>query len=394
MKKNQQWLDINNISPSDLTNYFEELKYLDGNLQILRNVIESGFSHIFITDNNGLIIYANHSSEEITGYRKNEMIGKKPSLWGNQMSNQFYESFWKTIKIEKLNFNGIITNRRKNGELYEAEIIVSPMMDSNGEVKFFIALERDITREKEVDKAKIEFISLAAHELKTPLSTISLASEMLMRDIVGDISRENKRYLKTIIFEIKNMIEMIEKFLNVSRIELGKFPINYEPMRLSEVLDKTVREISHQIKGKKIHFIKDYNNRLPSLLADKKVLQIIIENLLLNSIKYTYENGKVILKVDETSKKIIIKISDNGIGIPESDQPKIFTKMFRAENVFKTKNDGSGLGLYFVKNLINQCGYSIDFKSKEQKGTTFAISIPKKLVIKNKREKRFYTRSL
>jgi PAS domain S-box-containing protein len=379
MKKVNFKQEIENILPLDITDTFGEIEYLNGDLKLLRSVIDDDFSHVIITDIDGHILYANKASENITGFTKDEIIGKTPALWGKQMPTHFYENFWKTIKDEKKNFSGKIINQRKNGELYEALIKVSPMLDTNGDIKFFVAIEKDITKEIKIDREKTEFISLAAHELRTPLAAISMSSEMLLRGIAGDATKENKKYLRIIYGKVQVMKEMIEKFLDVSKIEMGRFHIEKEQANLFEIIEASVREINPQIKSKKITLIKKYNKNLPALILDKKVMKLVLENLILNAIKYSPENSTIILGAEEDENNIIIKIEDKGIGIPGKDQPKIFTKMFRAENVFKIKSEGSGLGLYFVKSLIEQCGYTISFKSKENKGTTFFIIIPKSI---------------
>ena len=361
-----------------------KLESLVGDLKIFKLAMDNAFAHIVIANKNGIIVYANKSTEEITGYSENEIIGKTPALWGKQMPSSFYEKFWKTIKEDKKTYTGEITNKRKEGELYEAEIRVSPVLGNDGEVEYFVALERDITQEKEIDKAKTEFISLAAHQLKTPLTTISLASEILLRGIDGGMSKENKKYLKSIFGEIKDMTKMIEIFLNVSRIEMGKFPIETEEVGLFSVIEETVNKLLPQMKEKNLIFKKNYKNNLPILNLDKKVMNIILENLLSNAIKYSMDRGKIQLEVEDTHKNIIIHVSDNGIGIPESEHYRIFTKMFRAKNVFQIKSEGSGLGLYLVKNLAEQSGYSVSFISKENDGTTFSISIPKKTEVQKK----------
>ncbi len=358
----------------------EKLEKTVTDLKIVQLSMDNAFAHIIITDKNGRILYANKSAEKITGFSKEEMMNNTPSLWGKQMPQSFYKNLWKTIKDEKKNFAGEILNKRKNGDLYTAEIRVAPVLDDNNEVKFFVALERDITEQKEIDRAKTEFISLAAHQLRTPLSTISITTEMLLKDIVGDTSKENKKYLKNIFTQVKGMTEMIEVFLNVSRIEMGKFPVKTEPLKLYDVIENVVKGLATQINNKKINLKKNYKKTLPILDLDKNVMKIIMENLLSNAIKYSEKEGKIILGVEEKGDNIIIEVKDNGIGIPEKEQYRIFTKLFRAQNTSQIKSEGSGLGLYLVKNLAEQSGYSFSFISKENEGAAFTISIPKTTV--------------
>ncbi|MEK7635091.1 MAG: MASE3 domain-containing protein [Patescibacteria group bacterium] len=353
------------------------LKNMVENLGIFQKAIDGAFTHIVITNEKATILYANKAVEEITGFTKEEIIGKNPSLWGKQMPDSFYKDFWKTIKEDKKTFAGEIINKRKDGTLYDADIRVSPILDDKGNVRFFVGIERDITHEKEIDRAKTEFISLAAHQLRTPLSTISLTSEMLLKGVTGKISREGKKYLRNICFEIKDMAEMIEIFLNVSRIEMGGFQVNTESLSLIDVIEKTIKIMLPLIEKKNITFKKNYSKKPLVMNLDRKVMDAILENLFSNSIKYTHKGGEIKIKVQEKSKEVIIELLDSGIGIPKKEQSKIFTKLFRAGNVTQTKTGGSGLGLYLVKKLVDQSGYKIWFKSKENKGTTFFLSIPK-----------------
>jgi PAS domain S-box-containing protein len=360
----------------ELVNKKKKLENLVNDLKIYKLAMDNAFVHIVITDRNGIIVYANNSTSEITGFNIKEIIGKTPSLWGRQMPDSFYENFWRIIKIEKKSYAGEITNKRKNGEIYQAEIRVSPVLDMKGEVEFFVAIERDITEAKAMERAKTEFISLAAHQLKTPLTSISLTSELLLRGINGEMSEDNKKYLRNIFMEVKDMTKLIEIFLNVSRIEMGKFPIETERISLSDILDKTIQKTLPHLKSKKLALEKNYKNNLPVLNLDKKVMNIILENLISNAIKYSTKNGIITLSAEHTIDSVIIKVSDDGIGIPEHEQSKIFTKMFRAGNVTDIKSEGSGLGLYLVKNLAEQCGFNISFVSKVKEGATFSLTIP------------------
>jgi len=346
------------------------------NLKIFQLAMDNAFSHIIITDENGSVVYANKAVEDITGFSKEEIIGKNPSIWGKQMPTSFYQNLWKTIKEDKKSFVGEILNKRKDGSLYQADVRVSPILDDAGNVKFFVGLEKDITEEKNIEKHKDEFLSMAAHQLRTPIATISLTAEMLMRDIVGNMTKENKKYLKTIFIQTKNMSEMVQTFLNISRIEMGQFEVEIKSVKLFDILENLTRDILPQIKNKKINFKKQYNRKLPILNADKRVIKIILDNLLSNAIKYSRKGGNITFLAKEDNHNVIIEISDDGIGIPKKDQEKIFSKMFRAGNVSGLASEGSGLGLYLVKNLAEQSDYKISFRSKENKGTTFRIYIP------------------
>ena len=356
----------------------DNLRQLSSDLEKFKLAIESAYDHIVITDKEGTILFANKAVERITGFSLAEIISQKPSLWGKQMPSGFYKRFWRTIKEYKKPFVGEIKNKRKNGALYAAEIKVSPVLDEQGQVKFFVGIERDVTEQKELDRAKTEFISLAAHQLRTPLTTISLTSEMLLKGIGGKIAKKSKQYLKDIFFEVKDMAEMIEVFLNVSRIEMGGFPIEPKPLKVFDVIERQISAINPQIKNKKITLQKDYAKSLPVLSLDKKVMEIVLENLLSNAVKYTNEGGRILVGAKEAAGGLLIEISDTGLGIPLNQRSQIFSKMFRADNVKKIKSEGSGLGLYVAKSLIDQAGGKIWFNSKEGEGASFYVSLPKR----------------
>jgi PAS domain S-box-containing protein len=343
---------------------------------------------ILVTDTVGKITYINKALEELCGMKSSELLN-------HDLDEKipFFDELGRRVSKEKRPLYMALDTDKKNNELavstattfhliHKKDKRIVPLSISsaplviNGDIKGAVVVWRDITQEKEIEKAKSEFISLASHQLRTPLTTISLTTEMLMKGMVGDMSKENKKYLKKIFKEVKNMTEVIQTFLNISRIEMGKFEIELKPVKLFEIMEEIVEEILPQINNKKIYFKKQYNKNLPTINLDKRVIRIILENLLSNAIKYSKPDGQITLLTKKTGNYVIIEVSDNGIGIPKKDQDKIFTKMFRARNASEHANVSSGLGLYLVKNLAEQSGYKISVKSKEDKGTTFSISLP------------------
>lgn len=154
-----------------------------------KQAVDGVSDHVIMTDPDGVITYANKAAERMTGYSKEEMYGERPSLWGKQMPAEFYKNFWKVIKTDKQSFTGEIVNKRKNGQLYDAESLVSPILDSSGNVLFFVGIERDISKAKAVDRMKTEFISLASHQLRTPLSAVRWFGEMLANGDAGKLTK-------------------------------------------------------------------------------------------------------------------------------------------------------------------------------------------------------------
>ena len=346
-------------------------------LQKFKLAVESASDHIIITDPEGVVQYANRAAEKITGYTVEELIGQKAGkTWGGLMPKTFYKDMWDRIKTQKKLFIGEIRNKRKNGDEYVALVDISPILDEKGEVQFFVAIERDITKEKEIDRAKTEFVSLASHQLRTPLTTITWYAEMLLGGDAGAMTEKQKQYVEEIHNGGRRLVSLVNALLSVSRIELGTFSIEPEPSSPIEICKVTLKELEPLTEKKHIHLATKFENDIPLINVDKNLTKIVFQNLIANAIEYTKENGEVLVEITKDEKDLLFSVSDNGIGIPEDAQAKIFGKLFRADNAVETKTDGTGLGLYIVKSIMDNSGGTIRFISKENKGTTFFVTIP------------------
>jgi signal transduction histidine kinase len=239
----------------------------------------------------------------------------------------------------------------------------------------------DVTKEKEVDRAKTEFVSLASHQLRTPLSAINWFAEMLLDGDAGKITNDQRHYIRQIRESNQRMVELINSLLNVSRIELGTFAVEPEPTDILRLAKSVISEEEAQIRAHNLRIIEKYD-KLPKLSVDPKLFRIILQNLISNAIKYTPGRGTVTVSITrqqggrEKEENVLIMVRDTGYGIPKNQQGKIFTKLFRADNVLLKETEGTGLGLYIVKSIVEQSGGAIWFESEEDKGTTFYVTLP------------------
>ena len=355
---------------------------LAGDLKKFQLAVDNASDQIVITDKEGIGIYANNALEKITGFKKEEVIGKKvgtKELWGGLMDKEYYEKMWKTIKTGKKILVDEVKNKRKSGEYYEAQVNISPILDpKTGEVLFFVGIERDITKAKEVDRMKTEFISLASHQLKTPLSAMKWFGEMLLNGDAGKLNKEQEEYTKNIYESNERMISLVNALLNISRIESGRIIIEPEETSLNELIEKEVlTSLKKKADEKKINLVISINKNLNKVMVDKKMIAEVYSNLISNAIKYTKEGGEINIFVSTKGDEIVNQISDNGYGIPKEEQDKVFSKFFRATNTSKLETDGSGLGLYLIKAIVESSGGKIWFESEENKGTTFWFTLPK-----------------
>ncbi|MBL8030245.1 MAG: PAS domain-containing protein [Candidatus Doudnabacteria bacterium] len=265
-----------------------------------------------------------------------------------------------------------------SGKISPLRVYVAPVPDFEGKITSAIILIEDINKEYQIDKAKTEFVSLASHQLRTPLSSINWYTEMLISGDAGKLTAQQKEFLSEIYISSRRMAELVTTLLNVSRMELGTFDVTPEELSMPEIIDKEIEFLTLQLKNKRLNLRSNYESRLPKVKVDPKIISIILQNFLTNAIKYTPEGGKIAVKVSQKKEPgdTIISVSDSGFGIPQDQQEKIFSKMFRAANIRSKSTEGNGLGLYMVKMMAEKTGCKVWFESRENKGSVFYFSIP------------------
>lgn len=277
-----------------------------------------------------------------------------------------------STSIDKKNITYFV---RKNKSIFPARLTCSPIR-LHGKIIGATATLRDVTRELETDKMKTEFISLASHQLRTPLSAIKWFTEMLLAGDAGKLNPEQEEFTKNIAGSTERMIELVRGLLNISRMESGRIIIDPQPTEIEEMLTNLIAELKLHFPDKSYTISINKNGQLPKVNVDPKLIRQVYMNLLTNSIKYSRQNDEIKVMLSIKDKEVISQISDNGFGIPVKQQNRIFQKFFRADNVVKIETDGSGLGLYLVKQIIEASGGRIWFESEENKGTTFWFSLP------------------
>lgn len=247
--------------------------------------------------------------------------------------------------------------------------------------------EQTVEHLKEIDKAKTEFVSLASHQLRTPLTSVSWFAEMLLNKDVGQLNSKQMEYLGEINAGNRRMIDLVDDLLNASRIDIGMLAIEPKEIDLREIVKSALTELNPLIQEKNQEFVEDVEAGLPKAELDPELTGVIFQNLLSNSVKYTPHGGKISLKMKKKGPYINIEVTDNGYGIQKNQQHSVFTKLFRADNIRDKVTDGTGLGLYIVKAVVKQSGGKIYFRSEENKGTTFFVNLP----IKSKKTRKLGT---
>jgi PAS domain S-box-containing protein len=337
---------------------------------------------VIATDENGKIIVVNSAFEDLLGWKSREVIGRgildvvfmededKKEVTENHRPLNLAFSSGKTVAVTHYLL-------RKDKTRFPAAITAAPII-LNGKTMGAIKIFRDITREKQIDKAKTEFVSLASHQLRTPLTIIKWHSSRLLSswDDNSLNKDQQKKYIEEIQYTNQRMIELINAILNVSKIDLGNLAIEPENVQITKITDEVLKDLNMQLKEKSLTVHKKYSTYLPSLNVDPKLMSIVIQNLLTNAIKYTPVGGNIECSVDLHNNGILITVSDNGCGISKEDYGRIFTKFFRTETARNIDPAGNGLGMYIVQAIVKEAGGTVWFESEVGKGTSFHVIIP------------------
>jgi len=265
---------------------------------------------------------------------------------------------------------------KRTAELKEkiSELDTSNQLLTKREAELTLVNERLL----ELDKAKSEFISVAAHQLRTPLSAIKWTLSLLIDEQADNLSAEQKSLLMKGYESNERIISLINEMLVVTRIEAGKVQYNFSIVHIEDIIDSILIDFAGQahVRNMTLKFDKPSSD-LPYIHADPEKLRTVLQNLVENAVKYTHDGGSITIAAAlGDDRKVKIAVKDTGIGIPTRQQSSIFNKFFRADNASKQQTDGSGLGLFIAKSIVEKHGGAIWFESAEGIGTTFYFTIP------------------
>jgi len=237
-------------------------------------------------------------------------------------------------------------------------------------------ITRSFERLAEANRLKSEFVSVVSHQLRSPLSNLKWATELLMSGKITKVSEKQSEYFKILKENNDRMQNLISDLLTVSRIEQGRLPLQKKEISLLDLVKEIIKGLDVFAKASNVEVVFQPKDSLPKVLADPSQARLVIENILDNAIRYTKEKGKVEVTLTKKGKNLYFEVKDKGVGIPQEEQKYIFQKFFRSENVLRHQTEGSGLGLYIAKSIIEKSGGKIGFRSQENVGSTFWFSLP------------------
>jgi two-component system NtrC family sensor kinase len=261
-------------------------------------------------------------------------------------------------------------------EKRDLTLSVSPVRDEGGELQWWVLVIHDITRLKELDRLKSEFVSTVSHELRTPLASIIGFAEMLLTEQPGPLTEVQDEFMNIIYQSAEHLLTLVNDLLDVSRMESGRFQLELrklDPVRLAKQVYNAMEPLAEQ---KDLEMELATTAEVPMLMADSRRLEQVLNNLVSNAIKFTDSNGRVTILVESRNGEAYFAVKDTGIGIPESEMNELFTKFYRSSESVQKAIGGTGLGLYIAKNIVESHDGEIGAESEEGEGTTVWFTIP------------------
>jgi len=375
----------------DLKKSSEDIK---GERDKIRKIVQSIADGVFVVDKDYKIILFNEAAALMSGYAVEEAINKPYNEvleFVHENNDRKVVAFVKEVmetgrSLSSVNHTLLVD---KNGDQIPVAYSAAPVSGSNGP-SGAVVIFRNVTKEREVDKMKTEFVSIASHQLHTPLTGVKWFLQLLLRGKAGEIPENQRKYLEQVYASNERMIILVEDLLSVSRIESGdRFTFEKKPTDIIKIIDEVIEGSVDLIKEFNVTVVKQ--EEMPKQLilsADPDKIRQVFYNLISNAVKYSKPRGKVEVGYNTDKKNAItFYVKDYGYGIPKRQQHRISEKFFRADNVVAKITVGTGLGLYIVKSLVEAHGGEFWFVSTENIGTTVSFTIPRGIVKKRKRSK-------
>lgn len=349
-------------------------------------IISTFADPIIFLDNLRKIKLFNPAAREFLGIDKKHM-GTQISDRDNFSMNNFKKVITNKYSVKKLASEETEHGKfleemtlNKDGQEKIYKIMTAQVCDEKNVCYGYVKVFYDLTREKILDKLKTEFISVAAHQLRTPLSAIKWVIDMVVKGDAGKLNKEQKELLDKAYKSNERIIVLVDDLLNVSRIEEGRFGYNFTKNNFQDVLKIALENNEAAITKKSIVLETKIKGKIPKISMDGEKIVMVLQNLLDNAIKYTPPKGRIVMTVEKKNNDLVFNIKDSGVGIPKKDQAKLFSKFFRADNVVRMETEGTGLGLFIAKNVIEKHGGRIVCNSKEGEGTEFMFTLPVKKI--------------
>lgn len=356
----------------------------------LTSAVQNTAEIMMVTDTKGIIEYVNPAFEKITGYSFDEVVGKTPNiLKSNHQQEEFYKDLWDTI-LSGNSWHGILVNKKKNGQHYTEEMIISPIRNEKNAIISFVAVKKDVTerikveeefkrarfKAEESDRIKSNFLSMMSHEVRTPLNVILGFLDIIKNAVDKDVFPEKDHFFDMINRNSKRLMTLINDIIDVSRIESNEMKLTLSTQNLHKLLTNITSEFELTSKAKGLKIVDDYQ-KIENVFVriDDNRFNQILSNLLTNAIKFTIK-GKITISAKTSGNNVHIFVKDTGIGIPPEFRPHLFEFFRQADEGYNRNYEGAGLGLAISYKLVKLMNGDLKVDSEVGRGSTFTITFP------------------
>jgi PAS domain S-box-containing protein len=343
-------------------------------------ILESITDGVVVTDVEGEVVAVNRSAQHLLGVTGEAAVNQDVrALYSNfpaDMSDTVVEA------VSRLVAAGSTQPRPSQVEilLERDEQVISarfaPILDEGAECQGVVTVLRDITREQEIAQAKSDFVSIVAHELRTPMTSIKGYTDLILSGAAGPVAEAQAQFLRVIRTSVERLATLVGDLLDISRIEAGRVKFDIRPLCMDEVARDVVVSLQGEIARRNLELEVDIPPQLPMVRGDRNRIEQVLTNLVSNAYKYTPPGGHIILALRHVDGELQVDVSDNGIGIAPADLDRVFERFYRADHALVTEQTGTGLGLSIAKSIVEVHGGRIWVRSELGKGSTFSFSLP------------------
>lgn len=339
----------------------------------LASLVASSGDSIWSIDKEGKVVSWNKGAEILYGYVGKEVIGKKPDfLIAPEHVSEFYKLKKKIFAGETIE-NYDSARIRKNGAHVDVSVSMSPVRNNYGDIEGISIVARDITERKKLEQRKDDFIALASHELKTPVTSLKMFAQVLASRFKKEGDFASAKYMESMDTQINKLTEIVNGLLDVSRVHQGKLMYKKEPFAIDELVHQTIESVQLVTNS---HTLEVNGNSKRMVIGDKDRIEQVLTNLINNAVKYSPKANKVVIELKNQNGNVLVSVTDFGMGIPKRDETRIFDRFFQVDTPIVKTYPGLGLGLYISKEIVARHGGKLWVESMEGKGSTFYILLP------------------
>ncbi|MCR4406886.1 MAG: ATP-binding protein [Anaerolineae bacterium] len=343
-------------------------------------ILESITDGVVVTNIEGQVVAVNRSAQKLLGVKEDEVVGQEiRALYRNfpqDTTDLVIEA------VSRLTSAHTAQSSPSQPEVvleYDKQIIsarFAPILDEESECQGVVTVLRDITREREIAQAKSDFVSIVAHELRTPMTSIKGYADLILSGAAGPVSDTQIQFLQVIRTNVERLAALVNDLLDISRIEAGRVKFDMRPLRMDEVTTEVVTSLKGEIVSRNLELELNIPSRLPLVQGDRNRLVQVLTNLVSNAYKYTPPGGRITLALHQTDGELQVDVTDTGIGIAPTDLDRVFERFYRADHDLVRGQSGTGLGLAIAKSIVEMHGGRIWVRSVLGKGSTFSFSLP------------------